>query len=482
MVIPFGAFEPDRTDFAVSASQGIKNAVPVRDGWGPLKDLSEYSNALPAAPKGATFVRSSAGAYTAIAGTAAGLYKLNTSTLNWDEISKSATPYNVADSDMWSFQQFGTKLVATNIGDPPQVYDVDAGGNFADLGGSPPQAKHVFVAGDFLVLARLQNYEKRIQWSGINDITHWTVGEKGADFQEFPDGGEIAGGIGEQAGGIIIQRDKMRYMQFSPPSGLVFTFTDANPKRGTTAPYSITQIGPRDFVYLSTDGFFRGVEAKPIGAERVDRWFLKQIDLDNLPLVAGVNDPVQKIVWWRFTDVSDTAYLLGYDWQLDRWCYADSNVSMLTPMVSAGTTLEGLDATYPDLDAMTVSLDSRLFKGGVPIFGGFTTDYKLGFFDGQNRAAELYSAQVEINPNQHTFVNGCRVYTDADSYTVCIGGARYHGESITFGSPVSPESRTGISPMRKEALLHQFKLNIAAGAAWDHAYGIGPKSVPAGEI
>ena len=71
---------------------------------------------------------------------------------------------------------------------PPQVYDVETGGSFADLGGSPPQAKYIWAAGDFVVLGYLKTgadeFPQDIHWSGLNDATYWTIDRrKGSDRQ-----------------------------------------------------------------------------------------------------------------------------------------------------------------------------------------------------------------------------------------------------------------------------------------------------------
>ena len=60
----------------------------------------------------------------------------------WVDVSRTAGgAYNVPIGDMWVFEQCGTKLVAVNINDDPQVIDIDSGTHFADLAGSPPQRR-----------------------------------------------------------------------------------------------------------------------------------------------------------------------------------------------------------------------------------------------------------------------------------------------------------------------------------------------------
>ena len=151
----FAAYEPDRAIFNPAVTTNILNVVPVQDGWGPMPQLVAYSQALPAKCFGATYVRSSTGSFSVIAGTQQRLYRLNPSTLAWDDISGPSAPYGVPDSDRWSFARFGQKLLASTIGSPLQIYDVDAPSTFVDAGGSPPRAKYVTVAGDFVMLAHL---------------------------------------------------------------------------------------------------------------------------------------------------------------------------------------------------------------------------------------------------------------------------------------------------------------------------------------
>lgn len=479
-MIPFPPFEPDKSPFNAGASGSVVNVLPVADGWGPMPQLSEVSEALGSECKGAIYVRQADGDFSVIAGTATSLFLLDTTDYSWTDISGTSAPYGVPENDLWSFTVFGTTLIAHTLGDVPQAYDIEAGGTFADLAGSPPVAKYSWVAGDFLVFGYLDGEPDTIQWSALNNATFWTIGERGADKQQFPSGGEIMGGIADERGAIIIQRDAMRYMQFAPSSGYTFTISVANSKRGTIAPNSIAQIGPGQFLYLSEDGFFSGVEGRPIGAERVDRWFFEEIDQTYLPDVQGVADPYQKIVWWQFRRPNGSKYLLGYDWQLDRWCYSTQNVSQMVALTTPGLTWDGLDQLYANIDAATESYDSRLFSGGRPTFGAFTIDNKLAYFTGTARQANLTTAQIEPAPGLRAFVNGGRVITDATGYIVFAATADFHGDDLSFDSAVSPSTRSGQLPLRRSGRLFQFTLIILSGTDWTHASGIRIDAVPEG--
>lgn len=483
MNIPFPPFEPDKSVYDAASSANVVNALPTSGGWGPMPGLADISAALAAECRGACYVRNAAGTYAVIAGTATGLYILDTTTYTWTNISGTSAPYNVPLQDSWTFTRFGDKLVAHTIGDAIQVYDIEAAGNFADLAGSPPKAKYSWVAGDFLVLGHVEGTagEKTVRWSGINDITHWTIGKKGSDVQELPEGDEIMGGFGEQGGFYVVQRRAMQYFPFAPSSGFTFTRQVLNPKQGTLAPRSIVSIGPGLFFYLSEDGFFGGVDRKPIGAERVDKWFLDQIDQTYLGDVQGVADPFEKVVWWKYRAASGSYYRIGYDWQLDRWCTTDLQVGEMVALATPAISWDGLDALYSTIDAVTEAFDSRLFSGGRPTFATFTTANKLAYFTAPPLEATIDTADVEIDGMNRTFVSGARVVTDATGFTVKDGVQAYHGEGETWTTAASPNSRTGLVPFRSDGRLHKFRLVIPEGTTWSIVSSINVNAQPSGE-
>lgn len=469
MRAPFGPFEPDKSKFNGSASASIINVMPVANGWGPMPGLTEISEALGSACRGAVYVRSSSGIYTIIAGTETGIYALNTSDYSWIDISGPSAPYALPLEETWSFTVFGTKLVIHNIADPIQVYDIETGGVCADLPGSPPKAKYSWVSGDFLILGYLDgpNGDKRIRWSGVNNIEHWTLKEQGADEQFIPEGKEVCAGFGEQGGFFVICRAAMHFFQFAPSSGYTFTRQLLNGSQGTVSPRSVVSIGPGQFFYLSEDGFFSGAARTPIGAERVDRWFLGQIDMTYLGDVQGAADPYEKIVWWKFRIPNGSYRRLGYDWQLDRWCTTDLQVGEMVALVTPGVSWDGLDNLYSSIDEVDVPFDSRIFLGGRPTMATFTPDNKLAFFSGDNILATLETSTIEGDAVNRTFVNELRVLTDAPLSTISVTDTIFphHGDEGTVSNPSSP-NRAGLCAFRQDGRLHKFTATIAEGALW----------------
>jgi len=176
-VIPWPPFEPDRTPFAVGSSPNVVNCLPVADGWGPFQQFVYVSQALPSTPKGAIAVRTPTGAYKIFAFTTTKAYQLDTTDWSWDDVSRVAGgDYACPPTDQWSLAVFGNYLSAGNLADDPQFIDIGAGTNFAALPGSPPKAKFVGSAGDFLILAHTVTSPLQVRTSALGDSGAWTVG------------------------------------------------------------------------------------------------------------------------------------------------------------------------------------------------------------------------------------------------------------------------------------------------------------------
>lgn len=476
-MIPLGSFEPDRTKYAPDATANVVNCLPVADGWGPLPDLTVISSALDSECLGAVYARSSAGAYRVIAGTRTKLYEFNTSTLGWTDISRLVGgDYAVPEGDRWSFEVSGTYLLAANLADDIQYLDIDVGANFAALPGSPPKCKYLATAGEYLVMAHLASFPNRIQLSGLGDATWHTIGKRGADYQDFPDGEEIVGVIGAERGAVVFQRTRIRQITVASGGDYSFYTSVLNPNRGVVAPHSIASIGPGRFVYYSSDGFFMGPEGTPIGRERVDRTFDGLIDRDYIHDVRAMVDPYQKVVWFQGRQTDGTKFLYGYQWALDRWCYADSNVEAMAALVTPAITIDGMDAYYGSFDAATEPFDSRLFTGGSPTMAVFDTSHRLCYLTGSPRAATLQTPDIALSgANQRSFLQEARVIGDiGTNFTLKVITADYHGGTRTTGSAVTPYSSTAICHFRSSALTHAFRVEIPAGTDWNHVVGVEP--------
>lgn len=483
MIIPFGPYEPDRSSFTGSVSMVANNVIPCADGFAPLQSLAPITQALPDTCRGAWYARTADGTNRIIATTSTRIYELNTSNYSWTDITGPAGPYNLAVGDYWSCTRYGDYLVIHNINDPIQKYNIETGGTVSNLGGSPPRAKYSWVAGDFLVLGFLDggaSGARSVRWCALNNFESWTIGLNGADIQELPEGNEVAGGFGEQGGFSVIQRNGAQFFPFDFGSGFTFTRQVINPKQGCIAPRSLVSLGFGLFFYLSEDGFFGGMERKPIGAQRVDNMVISEAG-DNIMDVQGAADPYRKMIWWRYKTASGAYKRVGYHWQLDRWCQSDADIGELVPLVTPSITWDGLDTLYSSIDAVTESFDSRLFFAGRPTMAAFSTSNILGYFEGLNLEATIETGDNELDDTARTFVSNARVITDATSLTVADGVSAYHGGSVTWSSDVAQHPRTGLVHFRSDGRLHRFRLKVPAGTPWTVATGLSVSAQVAGE-
>lgn len=482
-MLKWGPWRPDVFDLDTQFAGEALGVLPGLNSYRPWPSLAVYSTALAAVCRGATIAVDSAGSYSIFAGTATNLYKFDSSTLGWTDVTRTVGGnYAVPDDERWQFAQVGFYLYATQIGDVLQRFDLDSGTDFEAVSGSPPQARYIRTIGDQLFLGSLTSFPNRIHWSGRNNPTFWTAGGgQDCDLQDFPDGGFVRGMAGRQ-GGFIFQDTAVR--QFVPSVGRdIYRFTLLEDQQGLLAPDSLVNHMGTSY-YLSTDGFISMGPAgsRQIGLETVDEWFQDEVDIDRAALTIGALDPIRPRIYWLFSS-GVSGYVLNrciaYDILLDRWTHAEFDASVIFPAASAGYTLEGLDTDFPDLDAMNISLDSRLFAGGTPLLAAFDSAHKLAFFTGTNQAATVETGEFHLIPGRRAYVRGVNLFADAANATVQVSSREALNDTPTWTGTSSLNS-SGIAPVRSSGRYHRFRASVAAGEDWTDFAGVQPDFVDAG--
>lgn len=471
MLIPFPAFEPDRSPFGPAASPWILNCLPVAEGWGSCPKLKEISDALPAECRGAFACQKENGAWQIFAGTATKLYRLDQTDNTWDDVTRlSGGDYAVPLNNQWVFRKFGPYVVAVNGQDAMQKFDIESASNFSAVGGSPPIASGLEVVGDFLVAYNIASEPGRLRWCEINDIEGWTLGENLADYNDIPDLNTIQYIVPTATGAIVCCELGFMSMNAALATQWVFTFALIHKARGVASRYAVVPIGPGDFVYYSYDGFYRG--DTPIGGERVDRWFSAFSDSSDIINMAGEIDPFRKIVWFRFKAKNGAYYLLGYNYQLDRWCLSDNQITAMMKVGSPVITNDAMDNYFATIDDIDVPYDSTFWAGGRPSFGGVTPDGKLAYQSGAPAAATMETAILPLGDGQRVMVNGARANTDAVNLSARVSTCDFAGQPLNDRAAVTPSTRTKFIPYRADGRLHKFGLDIPADEAWTFASGI----------
>lgn len=481
-LVPFGEYRPDVSDFEGQSTRNIVNVIPQGDGYGPMLDFSVLTQALPGPCLGSFYALKSDGSVSVFAATATGLYRLSNTDQSW--ISVSGVYSSVPNNRNWFFAQFNNLVIAVQGNVVPQVYDLTSSSSFANLAGSPPQAAYISVVGRFLVLSGLTSNPTRIHWSGLNDTTQWTSGVNSSDYQDLPDGGLVGPIAGNEQSAFIFQDTAIRRMVYAPGSAIIFQIQRISQDKGLFAPYSVVRSGEKIF-FFSAQGFQvidSGGLPTQIGRERVDKTFFADLDRSNLHYFVGAADPRSTKVYWAYKSSSGVAgkhdKLIGYDYTLNRWFTIRMTGQFLLGVSQPGITLEGLDAFFSSIDAMTSSLDSFALSV-TPEIAQFDAQNRLGFFRGATLEATLETAE-QGNNGDHIFVRGFRPITDATSI---LGSASYREtlrETPNAGVEASMNTRTGRIDLRRSTRYSRLKVRIPAGATWTYCAGVEPDVVAEG--
>ncbi len=472
IMVPFAEYAPDLSDYSPEFSDAILNVEPAQDGYRSLPGFDTIGTGLGAECRGAITARKADGTTDIYAFTAAKAYKYNDSTASFDEVTRlSGGDYSTLDSVDWSLTQYGSRLIAANGADAVQYIDVDSGTNFAALPNAP-QAYYVATVGDFLLLARLASDPRAVAWSGVNDSEWWTYGQRGSDQQVLPDGGKVQGVVGQSSGAVIFQDEKIRIME-RVSGNLVFTFRVLHEAIGCFSPNSIIPVR-NSFFWYDQGGFYEGLEANPIGADRVNRFIETKSNASFRKVMRGGRDPLKKLVWWLIQDTDDSRYMLGFDWLLRRWTRATMDVDYIFSAISPGYTIDGMAALGYTIDTLPYPMDSVFWQGsGVETLAGFNTDGDFGYFQTTSLAATLETHDIELAKGDYAFVNSMRLVGDPDRANVTgkIAQRLFHGEALSWSSGQTPNANTGRMWFRSRGKTHRARIDIAS-SDWDNANGV----------
>ena len=521
--IAFKDWLPDQPSVLDAVSEA-NNVIPLAVGYGPFKSAVNYSQD---ASENLTnvFATKVDNDVSVFAGGLTKLYKLDSTDLSLDDVSKSG---GYTGTYRWQFVQFGNYALATNGSEKIQYYDVNSSSLFADLAAAAPVAKYITVVRDFVVGANIGagTYPTRVQWSDINDPTDWTAGSASqSDYQDLPDGGDVTGIVGGEFGIVFLEKAIVRMSYIGSP--LFFQFDTISRNIGCIEGGSIAQYGGIAY-FLSDDGFYScdGQNIIGIGAEKVDRYFFNNANIGDIDSISSAVDPERNLVIWNYTTVSGGRSLLIYNYETKKWCEADTDVDFLSTLATSGTSLDAIDSAYninagsfvvgkqytirtvgttsftsigavantvgvlftatgvgsgtgvaidmaasaaaaKTVDSLVTTLDDRLYKGGKFIFGG-VRDAKIITFTGAYATGNIITNDLEYGYN--SVVTLVRPSVDNGSATLQIASRRMLDDTITYSTTKTTDQEDRCS-VRSAGRYHRISLT-PTGANWNSAIGM----------
>jgi hypothetical protein len=465
--VTFGEWTPDQPGI----SNGLRKAENVfskQIGYGAVPTPVDYSAAASENLNSVVAAKTTVGGTLLFAGGNTKLFKLDSSDLSLDNVSKSGN-YTTSTDQRWRFTQFGTVLIAANGTAKLQGYDVDSASLFSDLAADAPTARYVTVVRDFVVSGNVQSdYPNRVQWSGINNEATWTPSATTqADYQDIPDGGTVVGLTGGEFGLVFMDRSIHRMSYVGSP--LVFQFDNISRNLGCYEPNSIIQYGGTSF-FLADDGFYAcdGQNVIPIGNEKVNRYFFNDVDEGILYLMSAAVDPAKKLIIWSYASKSSATpdKLIIYNYQTQRWTSGTASVDRIASTSTPSVNLEGMDV-YGTLDTIMTSFDSRLWLGGRLQLAG-VDGAKIVTFSGANATATLETGDIEI-PGSTSAITMVKPIVDDGSASVALLSRRLLTESTVFGSQTAADSENRVA-VRGIGRYH--RLQLTPTGSWTSAVGM----------
>ena len=468
-IIPFAEWTPDLPEYNNPGALIALNVIPQLQSYRSLNSLSSFTNALANVCLGVFWAQDSSNVVFNFAGDIDALYRLSGGT-TWLDISGASAPYG---STNWEFTKFGSRVLATAIEAPIQKFDLDSDVAFSDLAGSPPQAKRIATVRDFVMLGDVQGLGPNfVQWSGYNNSELWTPSlATQSDFQEiFGRGGRVQRIVPGEFALIFLEQSIFRADYVGPP--IVFQFDEIERKKGTPAPNSVTWSGGNTW-YYGWDGFYvtqgRG-DSQPISANRTANWFKDNAAVGGLDSMRGTVDRRNRLVLWAFRTSTTLPYndrIIIYNWQADKWSYAEVDTQILDEFVSPGFTLDELDTPLPGgIDTDSIPVDSDQFAGGALSVQAFNTSNEAATFDGTPLNATMDTKEISGSENRRIYCNAVRPLIEAQgssTITVQIGNRNRLQDNVNFTTAKALNNINGEANVRVNSRYQRYRVNVANG-------------------
>lgn len=152
-----------------------------------------------------------------------------------------------------------------------------------------------------------------------------------------------------------------------------------------------------------------------------------------------------------------------------------SNLYIYGSQLEAGGSISDYAPVPMTLDALPFPLDSAVWSGvPQPLFGGFDSSHKLGYFNGDNLAVTVDTQEGELSPGRLTLVRAVRSMVETStscSPYLTLGVRNRLNDAVTYGTATAQDA-DGKHPFRSNARYQRARLTLAAGQDWHHALGV----------
>lgn len=452
-MIPLQGFVPDADPTVPGVITDCDGLIPFEAGFKGAPSNLVVSDALDAACRGAASVSNLSGTRRLIAGTAAGLYELSTS--SWTDQTGSA--HTLGADDRWSFVQFGNSTLAATPTEPIQR---STGAAFADVSGAP-QAKIIAAASGFVMALNTSTSQDEWYCSAYLDDTNWTLALSNQCVK-----GRLVGGSGPITAGLRFGDGIVAYKAGAVFFGryvgapVVWDWTEASTDVGCVGQDAVVDTGKghvfvgRDNVYL-----YDGTYPRPIG-EGIRRWLFADMAPAYQFKTQVLWDRKEGQVWIFYCSASSTTpnRAVVYHMQTQRWGVANRSIEAIVTYSAPGFTYDtgsSLISTYDSADVPPY--DSPFWIASSPIGAVFDTDHKLATLTGAAGTSWFVTGSIGDDQGQ-VHCDALRVRYTSDPTTSTATGYVKDAQGEMFSQAGTATLSDGRHDMRQTGRFHQFRV------------------------
>lgn len=255
---------------------------------------------------------------TAVAGTK--IFKSDTLDGTMDDVT-GALSVTAGQNNFWTILPYNDLQIGFG-GAPNAPWKYSGTGNAAALGGSPPSAKHFFVAANRLFAMSTAANPSRIQWPILGNPEDWTGTGSGSSDVSKNDGEELLTGVPLGHDMAILFKNTSTHLMVLTASP--FPIYQLQKGIGAAGRYSVVSangtiyfITPSLQMFSTTDG--RNFQEYPNAVD--DLW--KSINPTRIPFISGIYYPILDQIHWYISTGASTTNNIVIVWDLKRkaWLY-----------------------------------------------------------------------------------------------------------------------------------------------------------------
>lgn len=346
-----------------------------------------------------------------------------------------------------------------------------AGTSWDSVGGDePPVAAVVAMVGEFAVAGNgftqgndptdpyTNIFAFGIRWSAIGNVDDWPEVNsadqlaKQAGMQTFPDSyGEVTYIAPlSPLSALVFQKRAIHRMSYIG-GDVVWQFDTLRTDIGAETRHGNVQAGGWTY-FVNRTGFYRtdGQSIEPIGAAKVNRYFLANVDWTQPLLICAAFDEVRSCVFWSFADTTDPenfiTNLLIFNYAIGRWSLIDL------------TSSNKLEFLYP--------YGSGNDTPFTPV--GFSIGERTVTYDDPDDtfAGVLRTGEENLNPGGLATIQGIRPLCDdlTGQPTILIKSRMLLSQDLV-STATTRNTRTGIHNARVTGRYHAVEMSVGSGEA-----------------